>query len=75
MEIVEEEDWEGIIPVEGIILVEDWEGMPYNIFHFHQGFMTWHRLKDEKPKQLPADDGGSEILCSPIIQGIFGMAR
>ena len=40
MKIVEEEDWEGIILFEGIILVEDWEGMPYSICRFHQGFMT-----------------------------------
>ena len=42
MEIVEEEVWEGIIPVEGIILVKDWEGIPYSIFCCHHGFMTWH---------------------------------
>ena len=65
MEIVEEEEWEGIIPVEGIILIEDSEGMPYNIFHCHQGFTTWHWLKYEEEKQLPANNGGSEILCSP----------
>ena len=50
---------------EGIILVDDWEGMPYNIFCCHQGFTSWHRLKDEEEKQLPADNGGLEILCSP----------
>ena len=65
MEIVEEEEWEGIIPVEGIILVENWEGIPYNICHFHHGFTTLHRLKDEEAKQLPADNGSSKILCSP----------
>ena len=53
MEIVEEEDWEGIIPVEG------WEGMPYSIFRCHQGFTTWQQLKDKEAKQLPADNGGS----------------
>ena len=42
MEIVEEEDWEGII------LVEDWEGIPYSIFRYHHGFTTWHQLKDEE---------------------------
>ena len=45
-----------------IILVK---GIPYNIFHFHQGFMTWHCLKYEEAKQLPGDNGGSKILCSP----------
>ena len=48
------------------ILVEEyWEGMPYSICCCHQGFTTWHRLKDEEEKQLPADNGGSKILCSP----------
>ena len=65
MEIVEEEEWEGIILVEGIILIEDWEGMPYSIFCCHQGFMTWHRLKDEEAKQLHADNGGLKIFCLP----------
>ena len=65
MEIVEEEDWEGIILVEGIIIVEDWEGILYSICHCYQGFTTWHQLKDEEAKQLPAYNRGSEILCSP----------
>ena len=71
MEIVEEEDWEGIIPVEGIILVEDWEGMPYSILYCHHGFTTWHWIKDEEAKQLPTDNGGSEILCSPRLRDFW----
>ena len=58
MEIVEEADWEVIIPVEGIILLKGWEGIPYSIWHCHQGFTTWHQLKDEEAKQLPVDNGG-----------------
>ena len=27
--------------------------------------MTWHQLKDEEVKQLPTDNGDSDILCSP----------
>ena len=66
MEIVEEEDWEGIIPVEGIILVEDWKIMPYSICRFHvSGFYDMAPAKRQGGKQLPADNGGSEILCSP----------
>ena len=34
-------------------------------FHYHDGLMTWHQLKDEEEKQLPVDNGGSEMLCSP----------
>ena len=65
MEIVEEEDWEGII------LVEDWEGILYSISHCHQGFTTWHWLKDEEEKKLLVDNGGSKILCSPRLRDFW----
>ena len=62
MEIVEEEDSEGIILVQGML---DRNNIKGYVFHYHEGFMTWYQLKDEEAKQLLADNGGSEILSSP----------
>ena len=80
MEIVDEEDWEGIILVQGM---PDRNNNKGYIYRFHQGFTTWHRLKDEEKKQLPVDNGGSRCLqtmeaqrsCARQGQGISGMAR
>ena len=62
MEIVKEEDWEGIIIVLGMPEKNNNKGY---ICGFHQGFTTWNRLKEEEEKQLPTDNGGLKILCSP----------
>ena len=71
MEIVKEEDQEGIILVQGM---PDRNNNKGYICCCHQGFMTWHLLKDEEEKHLPIDNGGSyflqthggsKILCSP----------
>ena len=79
MEIVDEEDWEGIILVQGMPVRNNNKGY---LFYFHQGFMTWHLLKDEEEKKLLVDNGGSSFLqtmedrryCARQGQGIFGMA-
>ena len=73
MEIVDEEDWEGI-PIKNNNKVY--------VCCFHQGFMRWHRLKDEEEKQLPVVNVGSCCLqtmeaqryCARQGQGISGMA-
>ena len=47
MEIVDEEDWEGIILVQGMPVKNNNKGC---VCCCHQGFTTWHRLKDEEAK-------------------------
>ena len=79
MEIVDEEDWEGIILIQSMPDINNNKGY---VRCCHQGFMTWHRLKDEEAKQLPVDNGGSCCLqimeaqrsCSCQGQVISGMA-
>ena len=53
MEIVDEEDWEGIILVQGM---PDRNNNKGYVCCFHQGFTTWHLLKDEEAKHLPVDN-------------------
>ena len=45
MEIVDEEDWEGIILVQGMLDNNNNKGY---VCCCHQGFTTWHRLKDKE---------------------------
>ena len=79
MEIVDE-DWEGIICVQGM---PDMNNIKGYIFCCHQGFTTWHLLKDEEEKHLPVDNGGSYFLqtmeaqryCAHQGQGISSMAH
>ena len=59
MEIVDEEDWEGIILVQGMLVRNNMKGY---VCCCHQGFMTWDLLKDEEAKQLPIENGGSCFL-------------
>ena len=79
MENADEEDWEGIILVQGIPMRNNNKGY---ICCCHTGFTTWNQLKDEEERQLPIENGGScflqttealasyrqwrlKILCSP----------
>ena len=81
MEIVDEEDWEGIILVQG--MPDRNNNNKVYVCCCHQGFMTWHWLKYAEAKQLPIDNGGSYFLqtmearrsCARQGQGIFGMAH
>ena len=59
MENADEEDWEGIILVQGMPMRNNNKGY---VCCCHPGFTTWHRLKDEEEKQLPVDNGGSCFL-------------
>ena len=52
-----QEDWEGIILVQGMPGINN-NNKGY-VCCYHQGFTTWHQLL------LLANNGGSEILCSP----------
>ena len=79
MEIVDEDYQEGIILVQGMPERNNNKGY---VCCFHQGFMTWHWLKDEEEKQLLVDNGGSCYLqkmeaqrsCACQGQVISGMA-
>ena len=59
MEIVDEEDQEGIILIQGM---PDRNNNKGYVCCCHQGFTTWNLLKDEEEKQLHVDNGGSCFL-------------
>ena len=47
MENADEEDWEGIILVQGMPVRNNNKGY---VCCFHQGFTTWNQIKDEGEK-------------------------
>ena len=53
MEIVDEEDWEGIILVQSMADRHNNKGY---VCCFHHGFTTWHLLTNEEEKHMSVDN-------------------